>query len=142
MRHQGYCRTLNHSDAAKRITDTYVLHRLADPIGNTGKWFAVALEDGSSDKTVYDTKQEAITHQHHNEGYYFFIQIVPGQMNECDAELMLSGARKMRKARNALMDRDHPKGGLEPINRLSAEDQMAQLRGVPTNLIIPGRYNN
>jgi hypothetical protein len=140
--HQIYCKQTVHSDAAKRISDTYSMHRLADPIGSVRHWFAVALADGTSDNTVYDTRLEALTHQHHNEYYYFFIQIVPGMLNECDAELMLSGARKMQGARNSLMDRDHPAGGLEPINRLSAEDQMAQLRGKPTNLIIPGRYQN
>jgi hypothetical protein len=142
VNHQGYCRTLKHSDEAKRITETYIMHRMADPIGNTGKWFAVSLQDGTGDNTIYDSKPDAMKHQHHNEYNRLFIQIVPGQMNVCDAELLLSGARKLRDARKDLMDRDHPKGGLEPINRLSAEDQIAQLQGVPTNLIVPGRYRN
>lgn len=142
MEHKPYCRTLDHSDAAKRIADTYAMHRLADPIASVGKWFAVALQDGTSDNTVYDTKQDAIRHQHHNEYYFTYIQIVPGTIGVCDAEFLLSGARKMSKARNALMDRDHPKGGMEPITRLTAEDQINQIGGRSSNLIIPGRFQN
>jgi hypothetical protein len=142
MNHQQYCRRLKHSDEAKRIAETYAMHKMADPEGNIGRWFAVAIADGRSDNTIYDNKQAAIKHQHHNEYYYAYIQISPGTMNICDAEMFLSGVRKTYDARKALMDRDHPKGGLEPITRLSAEDQIAQLRGVPTNLIVPGRYRN
>jgi hypothetical protein len=142
MEHTHYCQTLKHSDAARRICDTYTLHRLADPIGNIGRWFAVAIADGTTDNVLYDSKADAIRHMHHNEYFYAFVQIVPSQMSVCDAELFLSGVRKTYDARKALMDRDHPKGGLEPINRLAVEDQMAQNAGKPTNLIVPGRYQN
>lgn len=142
MIHLPYCRTLHHTDAAKRIHDTYTLHRLADPIGNTGCWIACAIADGTSDNVVYDSKISAIRHQHHNEEYYAFIQIVPSNMEICDAEIYLAAVRKTYDARKSLMDRDHPKGGLEPIRRLSIEDQKNQMKGTPTNLIIPGRYLN
>ena len=140
--HTAWCRTLHHSDEAKRITDTFMLHRLADPIGNIGKWFACAIADGTTDNVLYDSKSDAITHQHHNEYYFCYVQIVPAQMGICEAEMFLSGVRKTYQARKSLMDRNHPKGGLEPITRLTVEDQMAQIRGVPTNLIVPGRYRN
>lgn len=141
MNHTHYCRTLDHSDAAKRLVNTYQMHRMADPIGNIGRWFAIAIADGTSDNTLYDSRRDAITHQHHNEQYYAFAQIVPSDMNTCDAELYLSGVRKTYEARKNLMDREHPNGGLDIIPRLAVEDQRAQLRGVPTNLIIPGRNN-
>ena len=39
-----------HEDAARRVADTYMLHRLAGGrLGSVGKVFAVALHDGSSD---------------------------------------------------------------------------------------------
>lgn len=142
MQHSSFCATLEHSDAAKRIADTFALHRLADPIGNIGHWFACAIADGTTDNVLYDSKLDAIKHQRHNETYYAYVQIVPAQMGICEAELFLSGVRKTYKARKSLMDRDHPKGGLEPITRLSVEDQMAQVFGKPTNLIVPGRYRN
>lgn len=142
MNHDGFCRTLHHSDAAKRISDTYSIHRLADPIGHIGKWFAVAIADGTSDGTLYDSRHDAITHQHHNETYYAYVQIVPANMSVCMAEMFLSGVRKTYEARKNLMNRDHPQGGLEPITRLTIEDQRNQLAGKPTNLIVPGRYRN
>lgn len=133
---------MKHSDAAKRIYDTYSLHRLADPIGNLGRVFAVSIADGTTDNVLYDTRQDAIRHQHHNEWYYDYVRISPTQMSLCDAELFLSGIRKTYEARKSLMDRDHPKGGLEIIHRLTVEDQLAQNAGKPTNLIVPGRYSN
>jgi len=142
MNHAQYCRTLEHTDPAKRIHDTYSLHRLADPIGNIGRWFAVAIADGTSDRVLYDSRRDAIRHQHHNEHYYAYIQIVPSDMTLCDCEFFLSGVKKMYDARKALMDRDHHSGGLEPITRLAVEDQMAMVNGRTTNLIIPGRFKN
>lgn len=139
MNHQHYCRILDHSDPAKRIHDTYMMHRLADPIGNIGRWFAVAIADGTTDNVLYDTRGDAIRHQHHNEFYYAYVQIVPSQMSICDAEIFLSGVRKTYQARKSLMDRDHAHGGMEIIPRLSIEDQRSQIAGKPTNLVIPGR---
>jgi hypothetical protein len=137
--HTHYCRTPDHSDAAKRIYDIYGLHRIADPIGNLGKWIAVAISDGTSDNVLYDSRIDAIRHQHHNEFYYAYIQIVPNTMSICDAEIFLSGVRKTYDARKALMDRDHPSGGMEIIPRLTVEDQQAQNAGMATNLILPVR---
>lgn len=140
MNHTHYCRTLVHSDAAKRICDTYTLHRLADPIGNIGQWFAVAIADGTSDGVLYDSRIDAIRHQRHNEFYYVYVQIVPAQMSICDAEIFLAGVRKTYEARKKLMDRNHPQGGLEIIPRLTVEDQRAQNAGIGQNLILPEGY--
>lgn len=138
MRHTSYCRTLQHSDAAKRIADEYALHQIAGELGgNVGRWFAVAIADGTSDHTLYDSRLDAITHQHHNEYYYCYIQIVPSQMSVCDAELYLSGVRKTYEARKAMMDRNHHAGGREIIPRLAAEDQRAQIAGIWRNLNPP-----
>lgn len=135
-----------HSDAAKRLRDEYALHRLTDPIGNTGRWFAVALQDGSSDHVLYDTRRDAVTHQHHNEMYYAYIQIVPATMTLCDAESFLAAVRKIYDSGTRLTDRDHRAGGREVIARATQEDQYSLIRSInrgglerPSNLIIPGR---
>jgi hypothetical protein len=118
------------------------MHRLADPIGNLGRWFAIAIADGTSgdNNTLYDSRLDAITHQHHNETYYCYMQIVPSNMSVCDAEIYINGVRKTYQARKNLIDRDQKSGGREIITRLTAEDQIAQSRGYnSTNLIVPGR---
>jgi hypothetical protein len=139
MIHATYCRTQVHSDVAKRLHDIYMMHRMADPIGNIGKWFAVAIADGTTDNILYDTRGDAVRYQHHNEMYSAYVQVVPGEISICDAELFMSGVRKTYQARKALMDRDHSNGGMEIIPRLAVEDQIAQNNGKPTNLIIPER---
>lgn len=139
MNHDSYCRTLEHSDPAKRIFDTYSLHRLADPIGNLGRWFAVAIADGTTDNVLYDNRGDAVRGQRHNEFYYCYIQIVPSSMTVCAAEIFLSGVRKTYDARKALMDRNHRAGGLEIIPRLTIEDELNQQNGRTTNLIVPGK---
>lgn len=137
MNHQMHCPITNrtpfgdHSDAAKRISDTYTLHRLADPYGNIGSWFAAALQDGTSDNTLYDSKPDAIRHQHHNENYYTFIQIVPAMMTPCEAEVMLKVAR-MIYAKGGRISDGFSKHEL--IRRLGWEDQIAVSEGIVTNI--------
>lgn len=121
----------DHSDAAKRIVDIYNMHRVADPYGNIGFWMACALIDGSSDNVLYESKQAAIRHQHHNENYYTFIQIVPSTMTPCEAEVMLKVARMAYDKGWRITD------GLnrhDLIKRLGWEDQLALAKGNVTNV--------
>ena len=139
FKHQLHCPVENrtpfgdHSDAAKRISDIYSLHRVADPYGNIGCWFAAALADGSSDLVLYNSKQEAIRHQHHNENWYAFIQIVPSMMTPCEAEVMLKTARMAYDKSWRKTDGDSRR---DLIKRLGWEDQVAQSKGIMTNLQI------
>jgi hypothetical protein len=80
---------MGHSDAAKRCSDTYRLHRSANLTNAIRKWIAVALADGTSDGVLYDTKRDAVRHQHHNEQFYAFVCIGPHDMAPCDAEEFL-----------------------------------------------------
>jgi len=121
---------MEHTDEAKRISDTYRLHRLADPIGSIGHWFAPAIADGRSDNVLYDTRRDAVTHQHHNELYYCYVQIGPHDMNACQAESFIQTHRKLYQAGIKLTDRDHHAGGRVMIPRLSVEDQQAQMRAI------------
>lgn len=144
MNHNFRCPIANrtpfgdHSDASKRIADTYCLHRLADPYGCIGSWIACSLEDGSSDNVLYDSKPDAIKHQHHNENWFTFIQIVPAMMTPCEAEVMLRTARMIYAADGRMSD-GFSKHDL--IKRLGWEDQMAQSKGVVQNIRI-GRNEN
>jgi hypothetical protein len=127
---------LGHSDAAKRIYDTYHLHRTADLYGAVGKWIACALNDGTSDGTLYPSKKSAILHQHHNEQYYTYIQITPANMTVCSAEVMLTIARKLYDKGFRITDPDDMRR--EPIKRTALEDQNAfAYQGLVTGLKFP-----
>lgn len=135
--HEPWCRIANHADAAKRLCDTYNLHLTAGGHNAIGKWFAASLSEGRGDDTLYDDKLSCVTHQHHMEKYYTFIKICPSSMNVCEAEVMLSTARRMYANGMRLTDPDHKHGGPDLITRLTVEDQLAMARGVVTNLKMP-----
>lgn len=116
-----------HSDAAKRFSDAYNLHRAA---GTSRGWIAVALADGSSDGEVYETREEAVRWQRHHEQWFFFATLDQASMSICAAESLLRYKRVMNKIEAA--DRDAPHGGLEVIPRLAIEDVEAQIRAVRT----------
>lgn len=148
MIHTTMCQKMgwqgDHTDAAKRLRDTYALHRVADPIGNLGKWFAVNLGTAENDGVLYDSRLDAVMHQHHNERFYAFVQIVPSTMTYCDAEYFLSAHRKMREKGITMPARDEHGGGRGLIPRVTAEDQIGQMRalirgGMPPNLHLPER---
>ena len=134
-----------HSDAAKRVSDTYRLHRIAAGNDAIGKWLAVALADGTSDNVLYDSKQAAVRHQHHNEQWYAFIAVGAWDMNPCEAEEFLSINRTLYDNGIRLTDPDHAQGGPEVITRSTVEDQRSLMRSIrnhgrtrPTGLIYPG----
>lgn len=141
MEHTQWCQNKRgHSDAAKRLSDTYNLHRIAaDVTGveNIGKWFAAALADGTSDGVLYDDKRSCVQHQKHNESLYTFIRIVPHTMSVCEAEVMLSTARRLYDKGLRMADPGHRHGGQDVIKRLTVEDQLAWARGAVQNLIMP-----
>lgn len=122
----------DHTDAARRVSDTYALHKVADWPGNLGKWFAVALADGRSDNTLYDSKQDAIRHQHHQENYYAYIQVTPATMTPCSGEVFLRLTRKLYDAGLRMTDPGTAKR--EVIKRATYEDQVDQSRMRPGNL--------
>lgn len=118
-----------HSDAAKRFSDWYNLHKAA---GSRG-WIAVALADGDTDSQVYDTRADAVARMWPREDRYFYctLQAAPS-MSVCAAESLLRWRRVMNEVEAPHMDRDAPGGGLEVIPRLAAEDQEAQIMAVRT----------
>lgn len=123
-------------DAGKRIADEFIMHRLADPFGNLGKFMAVRLADGTSDHNLYPSMQVAREYigRSDDEDRWLYIQIVPSQLPARDASLLLRAARKMYDAniRQRAMD------GRVMIPRLAREDHVSQLRSIfrgtkPTN---------
>ena len=139
VRHDKGCPNMGmgHTDAAKRIHDFYQLHRTADLYGTLGKWFAAALADGTNDGTLYDSKRDAVIHQHHNEQFDTYIQIVRADRTICSAEFTGNVARRLYDRGARWADPDDKHGGKDVIKRLMIEDQMAQARGMSGNLIIP-----
>ncbi|MEU9022337.1 hypothetical protein [Actinomadura sp. NPDC048394] len=133
-----------HEDAAKRTADTYNLHRSALGIDAVGQWFAVRLQDGDSDGELYESKRDAVRHQHHDEQWYAFVRIAPCSMSTCEAASFLRTNRAAYDRGMRLADPDHRAGGRELIPRLTVEDQRAQVGALlgrcrPTNLILPTR---
>jgi len=129
---------IGHSDVARRIADTYAMHRLADFYGNMRHWIACRLDDGTSDNTVYDSKASAIRHQHHNENYYTFIQLTPAQMTACEAEIMLKVARMVYAAGGRMTD---GYARHDVIKRSNWEDQIALSKGIVTNVRLGRKYS-
>jgi hypothetical protein len=49
-------------DAGARAADVLNLAVIANGVQATGRWMAFALDDGRSDKAIYDTRADAIRH--------------------------------------------------------------------------------
>ena len=144
LQHELWCQQKGspHTDAAKRFYEVYNLHYVArGPMECHGRWLAIALADGSSDGVLYDTKQECIRHQHHNEQWYAFVKMIPSMMKLCEAEVMITTYRKMYDAGMRMVDPDSRTGGMDLITRVTAEDQIALSKGRVRNLIIPRGLN-
>lgn len=131
-----------HSDAAKRVQDWYNLHRTAGQgfgiYSNLNKIFAVALQDGASDGVLYDTRSDAIRHQHHNEKYYAYLRVERYIMSVCQAESVLKWHREAYNQGLVFVDRDTAVrvpgrkvitvADMEIIPRMTVEDHARQLR--------------
>lgn len=108
------------SDAAKRCSEIITLAAIA---GDAGKFMAIRLADGSSDRAVYDTREDAIRHQLHPE-HCTYILVPPGGMPEWDAEAVLDYWRKLHD-RGV---RDDDPSCLLPVMPLTRRDQARQIR--------------
>jgi hypothetical protein len=114
-----------HSDAAKRFADGYNLHKAA---GQVRGWIAVRYRDGSSDGTIYDSREDAVRDCFPWEDQFFYATLTQPPMSVCAAESLLRYKRVMSEMERP--DRDVPHGGLEVIPRLTAEDHQAQIQAV------------
>jgi hypothetical protein len=127
-----------HSDAAKRFSDIYNLHKVA---GTVRGWIAVRYGDGSSNNVVYDSREDAVSDCWPYEDLYFYASLTPPPMSVCAAESLLRYKRVMSEMDRAHTDREAPHGGREVIPRLTAEDQEAQIAAVRAGTgIVPMGY--
>lgn len=129
-----WARDGDHSDAAKRITDAYNLHRIAGAglgLHNVGKVFAARLSDGTSDGVLYDGTSDAIRHQKSNARWYAYLRIGREAMTVCNAASLLKMHREADAAGLNFVGRhDEPQSAMEIIPRLTVEDHQQQMRAL------------
>lgn len=116
-----------HSDAAKRLSDAYNLHKMC---GESWGWIAIHLDDGSTDSTVYPTRSDAVSHQHHNEANRGYLELRAPWMSVCEAAAYLRWLRQAAKA--AKPDRDELGGGLAVVPRLTWDGIERQITAMET----------
>src|SRR5579864_2590956 len=119
-----------HSDAARRVADTYNLHRIAGTglgLHNVGKVFAVALADGTSDGVLYPDIRAAIRYQRHNAKWYAYLRVGREACSVCMAASLLRLHRDADAAGLNFTDRDDASFGLELIPRVTREDNARML---------------
>lgn len=104
-------------DDAKRCSDTVNMHAVA---GSWGKWAAIRLHDGGSDGNVYDSRDEAIRHQIH-EQYCAYLVVPPDGMTPKAAHAYLGFVRQAHDAGWRLTDP-------QQIHPLTREDFRAKMR--------------
>lgn len=94
------------TDAAKRMSDRLNLMLIAQPweILKTS-WMAFKLADGDSDGVLYDTREDAIKHQlHENLCAYFFMRTALGGVTARDCQLFLDVHRQVYDAGGRLTE--------------------------------------
>jgi hypothetical protein len=78
------------------VWGVFGLHYLALSIEEISqkRFLAFVLADGSSDNTVYDTRQDAIDHQHGDQNQYAYFLIPLARPGVPDCDVLLWYARK------------------------------------------------
>lgn len=127
-----------HSDTARRVADQYQQHREHND-RSIGAWMAARLSDGTSDGVLYETRRDAVRHQHHDEQQYAFINIRPNGMSVCAAASFMRTCRMAYAGGFRLTDPEHRAGGRVLIPRLTYEDQRRHELALAAGLWIPGR---
>jgi hypothetical protein len=136
-RHVAGCqmRAMGHTDAAKRVCDSVNMYTVAMGANwawenAVGRWMAFKLEDGSTDNTLYGTKQDAVRNQS-DEFMCMYLRLGAGGMNICEAEIMLKMHRKAYSTGfRWYPDRDSRSGGLSIIPRIGTSEVQDQIRGI------------
>lgn len=106
------------TDAAKRMSDAIGLAVLSHSVEQLAHgWMAFALEDGSTDHTVYPSKAEAVRHQS-NEFLYCYLCLARclGSIPVKDAQIFLDMNRHLRRHGGRIADPDE-KSVIMPIGR-------------------------
>ena len=119
-------------DAAQRFADIVNERVTWFPFSVlVNKWMAFKLEDGSSDKVMYDTRRDAVKHQaNENLCCYFTFRNCPGGIQTRDAYLYMQFHRHAYSRGARLADPDDRNGGrdfIEPVSRLGVASQAQRL---------------
>lgn len=116
-----------HTDDAKRCADNVNLHYQAIGWDAVGKWVAIRLSDGSSDRVLYDTKRDAVRHQS-DEFLCCYMKIIPHAMEICEAETFMEFNRKAYDAGFRMADPDDRHGGKQLVRQIRNENIANQIR--------------
>jgi hypothetical protein len=92
-----------------------------------GRWIAFRLVDGSADRTIYDTKQDAVRHQS-DEFLCGYVKLNLMPMTECEAEVVLVMHRKLYDNGFRMPDPDRKDGGKQPITPIVKADRIAAIQ--------------
>lgn len=87
-------------DAANRMRDAVNLHVVAGVLGARERhlqWLAIKLEDGRSDGTVYESRQDAVNHTANREKGWFYVKVGAETMSEREAIIILQMSRQAFK---------------------------------------------
>lgn len=106
-------------DEHRRCAEAVTLAALA---GDAGRWIAIALADGTSDRVTYDSRQAAVAHQHHPE-WCCYLRIPPGGMTAAEAVAVLGYWRQLAAAAR-FADPDFPM----PLQPLTCADARRQIQ--------------
>jgi len=138
------CRHMEVNDAGQRMSDTVQNVRHAadwDDIKNG--WMAFRLEDGYSDGTIYDNKNDAVWYMRNKASKYFYLTLrnCMHGLSPKEATLILAMTRVQseRGRYNPV-----PDDLRDPINPITTEDVMAEL-SLSVPWVVPGmaeRLNN
>jgi hypothetical protein len=138
QQHDNGCRfareaNSGHTDAARRLSDRYNLHKL---VGIRKGWISARFADGTADDdAVFPSRAEAVEHSHHNESWTAYIELTAPSMTVCEAASILRFQAHARKLAPAT--RGAKGGGLIVIPRLNIEDQERQIAALSGRLALP-----
>lgn len=111
-------------NAAKRLSGIINSLVVIYPIDQLiHSWIAVRLSDGGYDGTLYDTRQDAVRHQPH-EQYCAYLNLAPvmGGMEVQAAYAILKFHRDAYEAGMTFIDPEHPTGGMDIGMPVAMED--------------------
>jgi hypothetical protein len=96
VNHNPHCqyKARGHTDAARRIADTVTMHWLAISWDCVRKWLMFRLADGTGGMDLFPTKGDAVRFAS-NPKHMLYVCLAPGGMSICEAEILLTTARKM-----------------------------------------------
>lgn len=133
MRHYDFNFALAKSediDAAQRAADVINERLTWFPFAVlASKWMAFKLQDGNSDKVIYDTRRDAVKHMP-DHACYFTFRNCPGGVQTRDMWLYMQFHRHAYSRGARLTDPDDRNGGKEfilPVTRSGVAAQVSRL---------------